>query len=196
VCLVAILLAGLLGLHQFKSMLNRYTDTQPMPLPEVSISPAALDQLLRRVEDFRDDLRAGRTPTPLILSADEVNALMANDPELKAVKGKFYVLLNGDALKAKVSLPMEDLGLPRFRGRYLNGTGSLGIELHNGILYVYALEFVAKGKPIPTAYMNVIRRQNLAARANDNARASVALNLLQSIEIKDNRLIVTPKNNQ
>src|SRR5262249_2041600 len=112
-------------------MLNRYTDTQPMPLPQVSISSAALDQLLRRVEDFRDDLRAGRTPAPLVLSADEVNALIANDPELKSVKGKFYVLLNGDALKAKVSLPMEDLGLPRFHGGYLNGTASLGIELHN-----------------------------------------------------------------
>jgi hypothetical protein len=177
-------------------MLNRYTDTQPVPLPGVSISSAALDQLIQRVEDFRDDLRAGRTPAPLVLSADEVNALIANDPELKALKGKFYVLLNGDALKAKVSLPMEDLGLPRFQGRYLNGIASLGIELHNGILYVYALEFAAKGKPIPTAYMNVIRRQNLAARTNDNARASVALNLLQSIEIKGSRLIVTRKNVQ
>src|SRR6516164_5195702 len=120
-------MAGLLGVQQFRSMLNRYTDNQPLPLPEVSISPAARDQLLRRVEDFRDDLRAGGAPAPLILSADEVNALIANDPELKALKGKFYVLLNGDALKAKVSLPMEDLGLPHFRGRYLNGTASLGI---------------------------------------------------------------------
>jgi hypothetical protein len=91
---------------------------------------------------------------------------------------------------------MEDLGLPRFRGRYLNGTASLEIALHNGILYVFAQDFIAKGKPVPAGYMNVIRRQNLANRANDNARASVALNLLQSIEIKNSELVVTPKNNQ
>jgi len=196
VCLLAILLAGLLGLQQFRSMLNKYTDTRPMPLPEVSFSPAVLDQLLRRVEDFRDDLRAGRTPPPLMLSAAEINALIAHDPELKALKGKFYVLLNGDQLKAKVSLPMEDVGLPRFHGRYLNGTATLGIALHNGVLFLYAQEFVARGKPIPAAYMNVIRRQNLAAQANDNARASVALNLLESIEVKNGHLIVTPRNNQ
>jgi hypothetical protein len=177
-------------------MLSKYTDSQPMPLPEVSITPAALDQLLRRVEDFRDDLRAGRVTAPLVLSADEVNALIAHDPELKAVKGKFYVMLNGHQLKAQVSLPMEDLGLSHFRGRYLNGTVSLELALHNGILYAYAQDFAVKDKTIPAAYMNVVRRQNLAAPANDNARASVALNLLKSIEIKSSELIVTPKNNQ
>lgn len=196
VCILAIVLAGVLGVQQFRSMLNRYTDTQPVPLPEVSIPNDELAHLLRRVEDFRDDLRAGRTPAPLVLSAREVNALIAHDPELQALKGKFFFLLNGDQLKAQVSLPMADLGLPRFQGRYLNGTASLGIALHKGILFVFATDFTAKGKAVPTAYMNVITRQNLAARANDNARASVALNLLQSIEIKDSKLVVTPKNNQ
>lgn len=196
VCLLAIFLAGLLGVHQFRSMLNKYTDTQPMSLPEVSISHAALDQLLRRVEDFRDDLRAGRPASPLVLSADEVNALITHDPELKAVSGKFFVLLQADQLQAQVSLPMEDIGLPRFHGRYLNGTASLRIALQNGILFVSAQQFVVKGQPVPAAYMNVIRRQNLADRANENARASVALNLLESVEIKNGRLIVTPKNNQ
>jgi hypothetical protein len=193
---LAILIAGLLGVQQFRTMLNKYTDTQPIPLPEVVISPAALHQVLRRAEDFRDDLRAGRTPPPLVLSADEVNALIAHDPELKQLKGKFYVLFDRDQLKAQVSLPMEDLGLIHFRGRYLNGTVSLQLALHKGILYAYAQEFMAKGKPIPSAYMNVVRRQNLADRANDNARASVALNLLNSVEIKNSELVVTPKNNQ
>ena len=177
-------------------MLNKYTDTEPMPLPEVSMSAAEVDQLLRRVEDFRDDLRAGRTPPVLMLSANEVNSLIAHDPELKQLRGKLYVQFEGDQLKAQVSLPMEDVGLPRFRGRYLNGSGLLGIALQSGILYVYAKDFVVKGKPVPAAYMNVIRRQNLATRANENARASVALNLLQSIEIKDGKLVVIPKNNQ
>ncbi|HTL59700.1 MAG TPA: hypothetical protein VL361_28780 [Candidatus Limnocylindrales bacterium] len=196
VCLLAVLIAGLLGIHEFKRMLNKYTDNQPVPLPEVSIPRAALDALLCRVEDFRDDLRAGRTPPALILSADEVNALIAHDPELKQLRGKLYVQLEGDRLKAQVSLPMEDVGLPRFRGRYLNGTTSLGIALHNGILYGYAQDFVVKGRAVPSAYLNVIRRQNLADRANENARASVALNLLQSIQVKNSQLIVTPKNNQ
>src|SRR5262249_42079167 len=156
VCLLAILIAGLLGIHEFRRMLNKYTDTQPMALPKVSIGSAALDQLLPRVEDFREDLRAGRTPPQLILSEDEVNELIAHDPELKQLKGKLYVQFEGDQLQAQVSLPMEDVGLPRFRGRYLNGTASLGIALSSGILYLYAQEFAVKGRAIPEAYMNVI----------------------------------------
>lgn len=196
VCLLAILLAGLLGIQQFRSMLNQYTDTHPMPLPEAPLAPAALEPLQRRVEDFREDLRAGRPAAPLVLSADEVNALIAHDPDLKAVRGRFYVRFNGDQFKAQVSLPMEEIGLPHFRGRYLNGTASLEIALNNGFVYLFTKDFMVKGKPVPSAYLNVIRRQNLADRANDKEHASVAPTRLKSVEIKNSQLIVTPKNNQ
>ena len=43
VCLLAILIAFLLGLYQLKRMLNFYTDTHPVSLPTVQMSPAEMD---------------------------------------------------------------------------------------------------------------------------------------------------------
>ncbi|HVV71892.1 MAG TPA: hypothetical protein VHI52_10395 [Verrucomicrobiae bacterium] len=196
VCLVAILVAGLLGLHELRRMLDKYTDTKPLPLPAVTISQQDYEQLQRRVDNFRDDLKAGRQAQKLELSSNEINALIAQDPDFKALKGKVYVTIEGDRLGAQISLPMQEMGLPRFKGRYLNGKGTFALTLRNGILDVRAEELEVKGKPVPPTYMDAIKRQNLATGANDNPRASVGLNQLQGIEIRDGQLVLTPKNMQ
>lgn len=177
-------------------MLEKYTDTKPLPLPTVTMPQAEYDQLERHVDNFRDDLRAGRQAQTLELSSDQINALIAHDPDFKGLKDKVFVSVEGQQLKAQISLPMQELGLPRLKGRYLNGKGTFSLSLHNGILDVRAEELEVKGKPVPPTYMDAIRRQNLAAGANDNPRASVGLNQLQSIEFRDGKLILVPKNMQ
>ncbi len=193
VCMLAILGGLLLGLHVFKRMLNTYTDPGPMPLPTVHMTPAQVAQVQQRVDDFRDRLRAGLRSPPLVLTADDINALVVSWPDLEAARNKLYVSIHGDQLRAQVSVPLARVGLPMFKGRYLNGTASLSIALRNGILYLTAQNIVAHGKPLPSLYMNRIRRENLAGRINDNSRASVALNQLESIQVKDGKLVITPK---
>lgn len=196
VALLAILVAGLLGLYQLRKMVDRYTDDKPLPLPTVEISSERFNQLQRRVDTFRDDLRAGRKAPSLALSSDEINSLIAKDPQFSGLKGKVYVTLEGQALKAQISLPLQELGLPRLRGRYLNGNGVFSLSLQNGMVDVRAQELSVKGRPLPATYMNAIRNQNLAASANDNPRSSVGLNRLQNLEIQDGELRLTPKDVQ
>jgi hypothetical protein len=196
VCLVAILLAGLLGLHELRRMLDKYTDTKPMPIPTVELPADKLREMKNRVDRFRDDLRAGRRPPTLTLSSDEINALIVQDSDFKDLKGKVYVTIEENRLKAQISLPMQQLGLTRFRGRYLNGSGTFSILLRNGILDVRAEDLQVKGQPVPPTYMNAIRKTNLAAGANENPRASVGMNQLQDLQLKDGQLVITPKDNQ
>lgn len=193
VCLVAILIAFLLGLYQLKRMLNFYTDTRPAPLPSVQMTPAEMEQVKQRVESFQDAVRIGRPTPPLALTPDEINAFIATDPNFARVKGKLYVTIEGDRLKGQVSLPLDDLGLSIFRGRYLNGTGTFDIALRGGGLVVTAETLVVKGKPLPGVYMDKIRSENLAANLNNNPRASVALNHLQEIRVSDGKLVLVPK---
>jgi hypothetical protein len=193
VCLVAILVAFLLGLHLFKKMLNEYTDTQPMPMPPVRLASAQVQDLQRRVDAFRDALRAGRAAQSLELTSDEINALIANDADFRGLHDKLYVALDGDKVKGQVSFPMARLGLPLFHGRYLNGSGTFSVSLNNGVLRVIPKEILVKGKPLPSVYMDRIQSENLATQANDSPRSADALNRLQSIEIKDSKLIIVPK---
>jgi hypothetical protein len=193
VCLVAILVAFLLGLYQLKRMLNFYTDTHSVALPSVQMPAAELEQLKQRIENFQDAVRTGRPTEPLRLSADELNAMIESDPNLTRVKGKLYVSIEGDRLKGQISLPMDDLGLPIFRGRYLNGTGIFAVSLHKGELLVTPDSLIVKGKPLPGVYMDKIRSQNLAASLSSNPRASVALNHLQDVRVSEGKLILVPK---
>lgn len=193
VCLVAILVAFLLGLHLFKKMLNEYTDSQPAPLPAVQMASAQMEQVQRRVEVFSEAVRTGKSTSPLELSSDEINALIATDPQFQGLRGKLYVTLEDDKVKGQVSFPMSQMGLPLFRGRYLNGAGTFSVSFQNGLLRVLPKEIQVKGKPLPSVYMERIQSENLAAQANNNPQSSEALNRLQSIEIKDSKLILVPK---
>jgi hypothetical protein len=192
-CLLIILLAFLLGLYQFKRMLNFYTDSQPAQLPSVQLSVAEMEQLKQRIESFQDAVRSGRPTPPLTLTSDEINAFLQTDTNFARVKGKLYVAIEGNRLKGQVSVPLADLGLGIFRGRYLNGTGIFAVGLQKGNLIVTPDVLAVKGKPLPAVYMDKIRSQNLAESLNNNPRASVGLNRLQEIRISDGRLVLVPK---
>jgi hypothetical protein len=195
-CLVIILVAFLIGLYQLKRMLNFYTDAHPVPLPTVQISPAEFEQLRQRIETFQDAVRTGRPTEPLSLTADEINAYIQNEPNLAKAKGKAYLTIEGNRLKSQVSLPLEELGLRLFRGRYLNGTGIFNVGLQKGNLVITPDVIVVKGKPLPGVYMDKIRSQNLAEGLNNNPRVSVALNHLQEIRVTDGKLVLVPKPEQ
>jgi len=174
-------------------MIAEFTDAAPVPLPTVQMSAEDLDRVQRRIETFKDGVRSGRPTPALELSSDEINALIISDTNMAALKGKFYVTLDGGHLKGQLSVPLAQLGLSIFRGRYLNGTGTFSVSLQNGNLSVRPEAILVKGKLLPWVYMNKLRSQNLAANANDDPRASVALNRLQTIQVKDGKLVLTPK---
>jgi hypothetical protein len=132
----------------------------------------------------------------LILTSDEINALIANDPDFGALKGKLYVTISADNVKGQLSVPMDSVGLPLFKGRYLNGKGTLNVSLHNGRIRLSAMSFVVKGKHVPEVYMDQIRKHNLAEGINSDPRATAALDRLQDIKVQDGKLVVIPKEKQ
>jgi hypothetical protein len=191
--LCVVLVAGLAGWRFAKKMLSDFTDTKPMVLPKVQLPPAEFDALQRKVETFRDAVRLGQETNSLALTATEINALINSDPDLQDLKGKLFVSFEGEQLQGQVSVPMDQVGLPAFRGRFLNGTGMFELSFRNGFLRIAPQSFVIRGKPIPELYMEKIRKQNLAGNINHDARAQVAMDKLQDIRIRDSKLVIVPK---
>ena len=188
--LALVVLAGLL--LGYLKILNSFTDKNPMPLPAVKMSDAEMAQVRQRVDTFSQDIRSGRSPGPLELSGDELNALILTDANLKALKGQLYVSIEGDQVKGQVSVPAARLGLGIFKHRYINGAGTFKVSLVNGTLYVNAQSLSVKGNPIPDRYMQQVRLQNLAQNFNEDPKTSVGLNKLKSIEVKDGKLVIVP----
>jgi len=188
--------ALMVGLHYVRKMVNQYTDTRPMELPAVQMPPGEVDKLKQRFEAFQQAVREQRPARPLELTADEINALIASGPERQALKGKFYVSLEGDQLKGEVSMPLQEVGLSMFKGRYLNGSATFGLSFRNGALSVTPQTVNVKGKPLPEAYMQEIRKQNLAAKLGEEPGAAAVLQGLEDIRVKDGKLVLVPKENK
>lgn len=189
ICLVLLLLGFLLAFHMIR---NSLTDPAPAKMPVVQLSQPEIEEVQRRFNNFSDAASAGRPTPPLELTADEVNALIQSNPDFRAARAKFYLALTSTNLQAQVSLPTDQAGLWLFKGRYLNGKGTFGLSLQNGLLRLSPVEFRVKGKLLPPVVVSKIATQ-AAKSINDNSRASVALNRLHSIQVKEGKLVFVPR---
>jgi hypothetical protein len=105
-----------------------------------------------------------------------------------------YVTIEGDQIKGKVSIPMDDLaqapGLSRLKGRYLNGSAALKVSLANGVLMVTLQSLEAKGQSPPPQVMAQLQSVNFAQNATQDPKTQEMIGRLESIEVKDGNLTI------
>ena len=192
VLVVAIaLMGGYYVYHRLTQAVLPYTSEAPMELPKVELTEAQSEAIRQRFKEFKQALDTGKPVEPLILTADDINCLITDDPNFK---GHVFVTIEDDKLKGQVSIPLDAfLLVPAFRGRYLNGSAELKVALVNGILVVTADSIEVKGKPLPPKTMAAMRGQNLARNAANNPQNAKVLGKLDSIQIKDGKVIVTAR---
>lgn len=193
VCMLAVLLALLLVFIKAKGLLNQYTDTKPVALPTVQMTEPQIAEIQQRYKTFSDAVRAGRPASPLSLTADEINVLIEQTPEFQALKNKLYVTITNNQLKGEICVPLDQLGRPIFKGRYLNGSGTFSVSLQSGVLWASPQQLEVKGRPLPARYMDRLRHENLAAGANNDPKIASALSQLESIQVKDGKVTIVPK---
>jgi hypothetical protein len=196
VLLVMLLGALLLGLHYVKKMVMSFTDSKPMELPTLQMSQAEMAQAKERLESFQQAVREHHATKPLTLTADEINALIASGGDQQGLKGKVYVSLDGDQLKGELSVPLQDMGLNMFKGRYLNGSATFNLSFRNGALSVTPQTIQVKGGPLPEIYLREIRKQNLAFAFTNDPAATAVLKGLEEIQVKEGKLVIAPKEQQ
>jgi len=168
-------------------MVEQYTAAAPRDLPKVEMPAEQRASLKKRVEEFRKAVEEGKAVEPLVLTSQDLNALIEEEPQLK---GKVYLKIEGDKLKGQVSIPLEKIGLAMFRGRYLNGEADLKASLDNGILIVTLDALEVNGKSPPPEVMTKLREQNLAKDAYSNPKNAEMLRKVESMEIKDGKVII------
>ncbi len=190
--LVAMLTTAFLGLWHLKRALNEFTDARPIPEPAAQVSAAQGQEVQQRFEAFGQAVRDHRPVAPLVVSAEDLNALIATSPRLRALRGRLYVVIEGGRLKGLASMPLSEAGLRMFGGRYLNGIATFGFWLNHGVLGVRFDDFQVRGKSLPKLLMNRIRKEDLAQRLKPNPHAASALGRLQDIEVRDGKLVIVP----
>jgi hypothetical protein len=191
--ILAVLMAILVGVVLFlgyrflNRMVDQYTSTAPRQIPKVEMPAEQRQTLKDRVEAFRKAVDAGSPTEPLVLTSDDLNALIDENEELKGI---IYVKLEGNEVKGQVSIPLGKLELPMLRGRYLNGEADLKASLSDGVLIVTLDSVEVNGQKVPDEVMKGIRQQNLAKDAYKDEKTAAMIRKIESLEIKDGKIIL------
>jgi hypothetical protein len=182
------------GLNKLAAFVEQYTEAAPMALPAVQMPAAEYEQLDKRITAFTDALNAQKVTPALILTGDEINALIANNAAWKELKGKMHVTIEGDQIKSQVSIPMDEFarlpGMSRLKGRYLNGSAALKASFDSGTLFVTIQSLQVKGQSPPDEFMSSLRAQNLAQNMHQDPKNAEVLRKIESIEVKDGKITI------
>lgn len=190
--LLASSLAAAVGLGLYaRSFIIAHTDAAPTPLPP---APEMTDVEYAALEKKVDAFREGTGDSALALRAADINALLARRSSPgDRVGDMLRVAIEGDKLRGDVSLPLDKSPLPLPRGRFLNGSASFFVSMKNGVLIVTADAVSLRGRPLPPALLARLRSENLARDAYRNPKSAEALRRIDSIEIKDDVVVITPR---
>jgi hypothetical protein len=198
ILLVLVLVGGFLTVRyvagKLSNAVRQYTDAQPASLPRNEMSPSEQKALDARLAAFTSALDGTNAAPVLALSGSEINALINQNA---LFKDKVFVTVEGDRVQGQISLPLEDLQLPvvggLVKGRYFNGAAAFRVSLRDGILVVSLASLEIGGKPVPPEVMAPLSEQNLAEGVQRDPQQAQVLRKLESIEIKDGRLVIRPK---
>ena len=106
---VALFLAVRYALHKANAMVAQYTESSPMTIEKTEMPADDLKKLNTRLDAFAAAMNSHTNVAPLVLTAADLNALLAENPKLKAFKDDISISLDGDEIKAQLSLPLESL---------------------------------------------------------------------------------------
>lgn len=169
-----------------------YTDPAPAQLEKGDASPAKVRAVQARIEAFRQGVASGQ-PQELALTADEINTLLASQPDLQELANMVYVIIEGDQLKGQLSFPLPDVPPLKLKGRYLNGLATFDVKVNQGDADIRIKDIVPKGKTLPPQVLQELRKHDLAEYLLRDAQAASALRQIDSVEVKDAKVIVRSK---
>jgi hypothetical protein len=198
---IGLFIAMRLAIRWGNNKVAEYTDTSAMSVPKTDMTDDEIKTLKERVATFNNAVDAHSNTPPLVLTSREINGLLANDPDLKDYKDKFYVSLDGDTINGQVSLPLDGLKkVPIFsvldlKGRYMNGSGTFKGSMENGALSVFIEDLDVHGKPLPADFIKGLQAQNLAQVFNNDPNAQQPFKKYDSVQVTNSTLIIKAKEN-
>lgn len=170
--LVLGLLIGGVGWYTFRNI-TAFVSPTPVAIKTYPATEAQYKEVIARYTAFIQALNAGKAST-LTLSADDLNTLIARDPEFKDIRGKVYMSIEKDEIVAETSfLIPEDSKRPGSGGTsrgYFNGRARFAASFSAGELTFYVRKIESMdGKPMSDLMLSFLNKADLIAQGFNNA---------------------------
>jgi hypothetical protein len=171
-------------------IVTAYTETTPLDLGEPVLSPADFGALDGRLASFAHAVRNKTPVEPLVLTGEELTALVARSPELSRLGGRARFAIGDGVIRAELSIPLERMGYP---DRWFNGSAAFAVTLENGVLIITLRSASVKGEPVPGWIVRKLADRNLAKDLYEKPLAASFIARLESIDVGEGRITVVPR---
>jgi hypothetical protein len=192
VCAVVAIVGIYIGVRYYaKKLITTYTATNGVAIAPVTLQRNQGDAVLDRVENFEAQLRAGKATGPLELNSDELDYYIRNSETWSHMRNHLHVAITNDRIEAQLSFPLEATH-PTLKGRFLNGTAEFEPKVKDGVLSIDVRSVTVKGAPLPGKMLENFKKSMVWQPQGNDPNAAL-FNNLQSLEIRDDRIILIPK---
>lgn len=182
-------------------LINEYTAPTAVKVEIPPLSPAQIDQAVTKFSAFQAALASGGDTEPLVLSGQDINALIQNHVSFKPFTDRANVTVEENTLRSQVSVNLEDLGIPvpfiadAVEGKYFNGVATFSPGMLAGRPALYIEDLEVNGMAMPEQFMSEFRKTNLLEEALKNSEFAAAIEKIEDIRIEDGALTIIPKSN-
>jgi len=177
-----------LGYRKVISVRDQFTSAKAQSMPVLSYNPAEYSALTNRLYQFSSAAEVGRSNVLLSLTARDLNMLVHE----AGLSNRAYLSFASNAISGQFSIPLDFVRLPVLRsllgGRYLNGSGSLGVSCVQGDLKVNLQQLSVGGVPLPEDFMANIRQINFAEDVSTNESVRATLQRVNRVAVEGDRL--------
>jgi hypothetical protein len=197
VLVVLLLLIGglVLGISYFGySKITHLTSTEPATVQSFDGGDAVYQGALQKTNAFDQSVQQNQ-PATLELTADEINTLIARDPDFAKYQIHAFITMTGDHGDMQVSLPTNLIPYGLLKDRYLNveadftpsfdpSTKALNFTLHS---------FKFGGGVVPPDQLMTVQdniNPLLNTQLQNSSDAKQILDRAQAIQIRDGKLFI------
>jgi hypothetical protein len=190
-CLLALIvffmMLGFAGWGAYTVYKHFYALTVDSGTPIPAYAGSDYSEVKKRVEDFSASLQEGKGER-LVLTADNLNALVAGDPQFAAARGRIYFEIKNNLITAQVSIPLD--GVRGFAGRWFNGTMTFDLKLEEQQLSIVPRAIKTGDREAPPEVLLAVQRFRWSDSLYEEGQSSEILKRIKSIRIENNTLVM------
>jgi len=198
VALVIICLSG--GWFFLTRFANKFTATQPAAVEVRQPMPAEAQAAEAKWEGLGTAIRNNQETT-VEFTADDLNALIANDPNFRKARGRLRVGIADSIVSLDLSTPLDLLKWTRLRGRWFNGNIRFGMSYVDDNFFFDLKSAEANGRQIPSfIFSSDFERsfsrsfsQSFHHRSESRPGRDAWLKHIRTISIQDDKVILTTR---
>lgn len=201
---VVVLVLGIVliggGLFVVNRGINLFTATAPAQIQTRPATPTELQLAKAKLDSLRSAIR-NRVETTIEFTADDVNALLQNEPEFRGARNHARVAMANSIVSLDLSAPLDSAKWSRLKGRWFNGSIQFGFSYVDDNFNFDVRSAEANGYQFPRALLTSDFMQSFNRSFNDSfrresARRGDASDLWRNIRmatVQNDKLIVTTR---